>query len=84
MNAQIEAYNAARIARKSIIRHNASCRMRGRKDLIQEVPALPEKPRKYLLEDLEGNYIGTEFSEEFARDYAKENGCKLTVLPFDK
>lgn len=84
MNPQIQAYNAAKLARNALIRHNASCRMRGRKDLIQEVPALPEKPVKFLLEEKDGTYIGTEFDSEFAHDYAREHDCKLTILPFDK
>jgi hypothetical protein len=84
MNAQIQFYNAVKLERKAVIRHNASCRIKGRKDLVQEVPVLPKKPSKYLLEDFDGTYIGTEFDEEFARDYAKEHKCKLTILPFDK
>jgi len=83
MNAQVREYNAAKLNRKNIIRANAGLRMSGKKHLVQPVPELPPKPVKFLLEDLEGNYIGTEWNEEFARDYARENNCKLTVLPFD-
>ena len=84
MNEQIKFYNAVKLQRKTIIRHNASFRIKGQKNLIQAVPALPKKPSKYLLEEFDGTYIGTEFDEEFARDYAKEHKCKLTILPFDK
>ncbi len=83
MNAQVREYNAAKLNRKNIVRANAGLRMSGKNHLVQPVPELPQKPVKFLLEDLEGNYIGTEWSEEFARDYARENNCKLTILPFD-
>lgn len=83
MKAQISLYNEAKLNRKNIIRYNASCRMSGKKHLVQPVPDLPPKPVKFLLEDFDGNYIGTEWDGEFARDYARENHCKLTILPFD-
>ena len=31
----------------------------------------------------DGSYIGTEWDSEFAHDYAAENNCKITTLPFD-
>ena len=80
---RVREYTQAKIARAAMVKRNAGLRMAGKSSLVQPLPDLPEKPVKYRLESHDGDYIGTEWDEEFARDYAAENGCKLTVLPFD-
>lgn len=79
----IKAFHDAKRARASIVRMNASFRMAGKSHLVQPLPELPAKPVKFLLEGHGGEYIGTEWDSEFAHDYAAENDCKITILPFD-
>ena len=79
----IKAFHNAKRARASIVRSNAGCRMAGKPHLVQPLPELPDKPVKFLLEGHDGSYIGTEWDSEFAHDYASENNCKITTLPFD-
>ena len=79
----IRAFQDAKRNRAAIVRRNAGFRMAGKAHLVEPLPELPNKPVKYLLEDHDGSYIGTEWNSEFAHDYAAENGCKLTILPFD-
>lgn len=83
MTILVEEYQKAKFNRTLIARKNASLRMAGKSNLVQPLPELPEKPKKYLLETLNGEYLGVEWNEEFANDYASEYGCKLTILPFD-
>lgn len=79
----VSAYQDAKRARASIVRLNAGYRMAGKPHLAKPLPELPAKPVKYLLEGHDGEYIGTEWDSEFARDYAAEHDCKVTILPFD-
>lgn len=79
----IKSFHDAKRSRASIVRSNAGCRMAGEPHLVQPLPELPPKPVKYLLEGRDGSYIGTEWDSEFAHDYAAENDCKITTLPFD-
>jgi hypothetical protein len=80
---EIKAFQAAKINRAKIVRMNAGYRMSGKAHLVEPLPELPAKPCKFLLETHGGDYIGTEWDLEFAHDYAAENDCKLTILPFD-
>ena len=80
---KIKAFQAAKINRAKVVRMNAGRRMAGKSHLVEPLPELLAKPCKYLLETHGGDYIGTEWDSEFARDYAAENDCKLTILPFD-
>jgi hypothetical protein len=80
---EVKAFQAAKVNRSKIVRMNAGLRMSGKAHLVEPLPELPAKPCKFLLESHEGDYIGTEWDSEFAHDYAAENGCKLTILPFD-
>jgi len=83
MTTQVREYQSAKINRAKVVRMNAGHRMAGKPHLIQPLPELLAKPCKYLLETHDGDYIGTEWDSEFAHDYAAENDCKLTILPFD-
>ena len=83
MTTQVREYQAAKVNRAKIVRMNAGHRMAGKPHLVQPLPELPAKPCKFLLETHGGDYIGTEWNEDFARDYASEHDCKLTILPFD-
>ena len=80
---EIKRFQSAKIDRAKIVRMNAGLRMSGKAHLVQPLPELPAKPCKFLLETHGGDYIGTEWDSEFAHDYAAENDCKLTILPFD-
>ena len=84
MNAQVREYNTAKLNRKNIIRANAGLRMSGKKHLVQPVPDLPPKPVKFLLEDLEGNYIGTEQYLLTLRSDAQETTLFIIRLDIDK
>lgn len=79
----IRAFQDAKRNRALIVKRNAGFRMSGKSHLVESLPELPGKPIKYLLEEFDGNYIGTEWDSEFAHDYATENNCKVTILPFD-
>ena len=83
MTTQVREYQTAKNKRAAVARLNSAYRMSGKANLVQPLPELPAKPCKYLLETHKGEYLGVEWNEDFARDYASEHDCKLTVLPFD-
>ena len=66
-----------------MVKRNAGFRMAGKAHLVEPLPELPDKPVKFLLESHDGSYIGTEWDAELAHDYASQNDCKITILPFD-
>lgn len=84
MTPEIRAYLATKKTRAEVDRQNRGYRMTGRKHLCVPLPDLPPKPLKYVVEDIEGIYQGTEHDPEIAFDYAERNGMTVRAIPFDQ
>jgi hypothetical protein len=84
MTPEIKRYQGIKQARATTTRKNAGLRMAGKASQQQALPELPPKPVKYLLEEPDGTYAGTEYDKERAYDYAEEHGMFVKVLPYDK
>ena len=84
MRAEIKQYTEIKNQRATLTRKNAGLRMAGKSNQQKELPVLPLKPVKYLLEDKEGNYMGIEYDCDTAYEYAENNKLTVTALPYDK
>jgi len=80
----VDQYNAIKKERAQAVKLNASYRMSGQKHMQVPLPELPPKPKKWVLEDQEGNYEGTFWDKAEAEDCAEYNGFKIFEMDFDK